>query len=245
MDNLKISHANLQVVTKFILALGKIYDYGITVTRGNIHSYLGMNVDFSTPSLATIHLFQTREDGTTQLPEEQTQVFQHAIAQLLFLGMRARPDLIILTSFFTKHVRDPDKDGWAKIKRGLIYLHATRHTKLVINSTSIQTIHWYVNASYGVHTDYKCHTDMMMTMGHGIMIAMYMGQKINIRSSIKSKLVGIDDALGDILWGKYFIEAQGYKIDHNIVHQDNQSTILLATNGTWSKKTKHIKNHSS
>ena len=44
--------------------------------------------------------------------------------------------------------------------------------------------------------------------------------------------------------GKYFIEAQGYTVEHNILLQDNKSTILLATNGKFSssKKTKHIKN---
>ena len=44
--------------------------------------------------------------------------------------------------------------------------------------------------------------------------------------------------------GEYFIEAQGYTVKHNILLQDNKSTILLATNGKFSssKKTKHIKN---
>ena len=42
--------------------------------------------------------------------------------------------------------------------------------------------------------------------------------------------------------GKYFIEAQGYTVEHNILLQDNKSTILLAKNGALSqgKKTKHI-----
>ena len=54
----------------------------------------------------------------------------------------------------------------------------------------------------------------------------------------------VDDALPQILWGKYFIEAQGYTVEHNILFQDNKSTILLATNSKFlsSKKTKHIKN---
>ena len=42
---------------------------------------------------------------------------------------------------------------------------------------------------------------------------------------------------------KYFIEAQGYTVEHNILYQDNKSTILLATNGRqyMSRRTKHIR----
>ena len=45
-----------------------------------------------------------------------------------------------------------------------------------------------------------------------------------------------------MMWGKYFIEAQGYTVDHNILYQDNKLAILLATNGrrSSSKQIKHI-----
>ena len=45
------------------------------------------------------------------------------------------------------------------------------------------------------------------------------------------------------MWGEYFIEAQGHTVEYNTLLQDNESTILLATNGKFSspKKTKHIK----
>jgi hypothetical protein len=38
------------------------------------------------------------------------------------------------------------------------------------------------------------------------------------------------------------MEAQGYKVNENIVYQDNQSAILLERNGkaSSSKRTKHI-----
>ena len=44
------------------------------------------------------------------------------------------------------------------------------------------------------------------------------------------------------MWGKHFLEAQGYTVMLNVLHQDNKSTILLATHGKFSggKNTKHI-----
>ena len=43
--------------------------------------------------------------------------------------------------------------------------------------------------------------------------------------------MGIDDALGLIMWVKYFMESKGYTIDSNILFQDKKSTILIAKNG--------------
>jgi hypothetical protein len=55
-------------------------------------------------------------------------------------------------------------------------------------------------------------------------------------------LVGLNDVLPQILWTRYFLEAQGYAVKDSIVHQDNQSTILLAENGKASsgRRTRHI-----
>ena len=66
---------------------------------------------------------------------------------------------------------------------------------------------------------------------------------INVKSSTECRLVGVDDAIPQMMWGRYFIEAQGYTVEHNILYQDNKSNILLATNGrsSSSKRTKHIK----
>ena len=69
-------------------------------------------------------------------------------------------------------------------------------------------------------------------------------QKLNTGSSTEVELVRIDNALKYIMWGLYFIQAQGFKVKNNILMQDNKSTILMATTGQFScsKRTKHIKN---
>ena len=84
---------------------------------------------------------------------------------------------------------------------------------------------------------------MMMTLGAGAAVSMSKVQKLNTGSSTESELVGVYDCLPDILWGKYFLEAQGHVIDHNILLQDNKLAILLVTNGKMSssRKTKHIR----
>ena len=63
-----------------------------------------------------------------------------------------------------------------------------------------------------------------------------------VKSSMECTLVRIDDTIPQIMWSKYFLEAQGWTVEHNILYQDNKSTILLVTNGRSSsfKHTKHI-----
>ena len=48
VDDLKVSHVNPNVVSKFILDMAKIYGPNITVSRGETHDYLGMDLDYST-----------------------------------------------------------------------------------------------------------------------------------------------------------------------------------------------------
>jgi hypothetical protein len=115
--------------------------------------------------------------------------------------------------------------------------------KLTLCVDNLGQIRWWVDASYNVHEVCKGQTGAMMSLGQVATISFSRKQKLNVRSSCEGELVGVDDAMAWILWCKYFIEAQGYTVEQNILYQDNKSTILLATNGRWSssKRTKHIK----
>ena len=66
-------------------------------------------------------------------------------------------------------------------------------------------------------------------------------QMINTKSSTEAELVGVDGIIGQSMWTINFIEAQGYAVSDNLIHQDNQSAIVLEKNGraSSSKRTKH------
>ena len=106
-------------------------------------------------------------------------------------------------------------------------------------------IRWWVDALYGVHWECKGHTGAMMSMGKGSIVNVSRNHKLNTGSSTEAELVSISDVLGMMMmWCKYFMEAQGYTIENNILYQDNKSTIFLAKNGSMitGKNSKHIKN---
>ena len=88
----------------------------------------------------------------------------------------------------------------------------------------------------------RSHTGGALSLGTGVIYGTSKGQKLNVKSSTEAEIVGTDDVMPQILWTLYFLEAQGYKIDDNILYQDNKSSILLETNGRGSsgKRTRHI-----
>ena len=69
-------------------------------------------------------------------------------------------------------------------------------------------------------------------------------QKVNVNSSTEGDLVAThdNDKMHGVLHTIYFIEAQGYKIDKNIIYKDNKPDIRLEVNGKRisGKKTKCI-----
>ena len=88
----------------------------------------------------------------------------------------------------------------------------------------------------------KSHTGAVMTLGKGAIYGSSTRQRINTKSSTESELVAVNDVMPQILWTRYFLESQGYKVHDSVLYQDNQSAMLLERNGrgSSSKRTRHI-----
>ena len=264
VDDLKVSHKDPKEIDKFATYLSGIYGEKLTVHRGKVHDYLGIDLDYSEDgnvkismikyiikmirefpevirgSVATPaaeHLFQVRDaDEPTRrvLPEEQAVTFHHVTAQLLFVSQRARRDIQTAVAFLTTRVKEPDEDDWGKLKRVLRYLYSTLHMKLTLSVDNLSTIKWWVDASDNTHADCKGHTGAMMSLGKGATVSISKKHPVNTKSSTESEIVGADQALTPCIWSKNFIEAQGYTVEHNIMYQDNQAAMRLEVNGALS-----------
>jgi hypothetical protein len=270
VDDLKISHADSKVVSAVIKQIDNEFgkEAPVTVHRGKVHNYLGMTIDYSLPdkvqismvdyidcmlaeipedmagesvTLAPNHLFQVNHN-CEKLTEDESVLFHHNFAKLLFLCKRARPDVQPATAFLCTRVKSPNTDDYKKLARVMRYLRATRTMPLTLEATAgINIIKWWVDASYAVHPDMQSHTGAMMTLGQGAVYAMSSRQKLTTRSSTEGELVGVGDAMAQIIWTRYFLEAPGYSIKDTIVFQDNQSAMLLEKNGraSRSKRRRH------
>jgi hypothetical protein len=178
---------------------------------------------------ATDDLFN--EGDSKALSPEQAELFHTFVAKALFMCKRARPDIHTAVAVLCTRVKKPNQDDWSKLVRLMKYLNGTREDKLVLSADDLHVIKWYVDSAFAVHPDFKSHTGGVMTYGGGAAQSISRKQKLNTRSSTEAELVGTDDVAIMILWTKYFMEAQGYKINENILMQDNKSTMLLLNNG--------------
>ena len=73
-------------------------------------------------------------------------------------------------------------------------------------------------------------------MGRGFPISVSSKQKLNTKSLTECELVGINDMMPIMIWTCHFLLAQGYRIEENLLLQDNKSSILLERNGKVSNQ---------
>jgi hypothetical protein len=237
----------------------------VTYSDGDVHHYLGQRFDFSvageckvsmcdyvgdaideygiTGSRATPAgegLFDIDEESPS-LSEDMKVAFHSRVAKMLYVATRCRPDILLAESFLTSRVSSPTEQDWSKLERLLMYLSGTRDLGIVLRAADGLQVVAHVDASFAVHPTMKSHTGSFVTMGVGPIYASSKKQSLVTKSSTEAELVGLADALPQVIWTREFLIAQGYQAQPAVVYQDNMSTIALAKKGrSTSARTRHV-----
>jgi len=144
---------------------------------------------------------------------------------------RGRPDIEVSVSFLCTRVQQPTEEDWSKLRRVLVYLNGTIDEERVIGVHDLNTLITMIDASYAVHPNMRSHTGGLMSLGRGILHGKSSKQKMNTKISTESELVGLSEYIPYSLWMENFLDSQGYKLERNVIYQDNQSTMKMARNG--------------
>ena len=239
----------------------------LTVNRGPVVNYLGMNFDFRQPEDGVkitmsgfVDEFMNDMDkpipGIAKTPAgrdlftvgdsepvtvEQKDFFHSTVARLLYLGKRVRPDILVAISYLAKRVQKPNADDYKKMERVVQYIRGSRELGIVLSATSILQVLAYIDASHAVHEDHKGHTGTIISIGRGPIYAKSGSQRINSKSSTESELIGLSDSASQVIWTRNFLLSQGYSVKASTVYQDNTSCMSLVKNGkSNSERTRHI-----
>ena len=192
VDDNKISHVDKTVVTRIIGAIEAKFGK-MTVTRGASHTFLGMDIDFtthgnvkvnmrgyleesideSTMDIKSIAATPARKDlfvidkNSSPLTIPRSERFHHVVAKLLYVSKRARTDIQLAVAFLCTRVSCSTEQDWKKLERLLQYLKGTLDLSLCLGADSLKKIKTWVDASYAVHGDMKSHTGGAISLGRG------------------------------------------------------------------------------
>ncbi len=221
-----------EIVAVYDKALGEL-DGGFSAVKKKSNS--------ARTSTAPDDLFVVDEDAE-KLSEESSIAFHHLVAKTLYVSKHARLDVSTAIAFLTTRVRALDIDDWRKLSHLMEYLRVDRLRPLILSANGSGVLMWYVDASFAVHLNMPSHTGGGLTMGRGFPIVSSTKQKLNTQSSTESELVGVEDMMPIVVWSRHFLMAQEYGVTHNLLLQDNKSSILLGRNGKASsgKRTRHF-----
>jgi hypothetical protein len=187
VDDCKLSHRKKTVMDQMIGYLRQEYESifeegsrAMTVSRGKIHKYLGMTLDYSLPekvkitmldyvngiiaafdkaepkgggtktSLAPGSLCKVDED-CEKIAQAKAVEFHNLVGNTLYATKRARPDTCTAIIFLKTRVRAPDKDDWTKLVHLVIYIRGTCTMPLIMSANGSGILKWWVDASFAVH----------------------------------------------------------------------------------------------
>lgn len=267
VDDTKISHVDANVVTRILDLLIKRFG-DIAITRGKIHDFLGMKIhmlddgtfsllmtpylqqaidrselnitnESSTPASGS--LLEIRDDETL-LVQRRADIFHSVVATLIYVGTRARGDLLPTLSFLSGRVSSPTDNDERKLKRLLGYIKGTINEELILGADSLNTFSTWVDASFAPHMDKKSHTGGVISFGRGAICCKSQKQKINTKSSTEAELVGASDYVSNTVFIKNVMGGQGFPSTKLTFHQDNEAAEKMEKNGRSSagQRSRHI-----
>jgi hypothetical protein len=208
VDDLKSSHVDSRVNDNFAQWCETTYgsdDLGhVKVVRGKTHDYLGMILHFTDNGAMKVDmvyyikgmiedfpypigpakvtpwtekLLKVQKDAPKR-EEERRIIFHTYVMKSMFLCKRARPDIDQGIAFLSSRVKEANEGDWTKLLRVLGFLKGTINDVLKLEADNTNTLTWYIDAAFTVHTYMKSHTGAMFTMGKGAIS----GSSTNLRN---------------------------------------------------------------
>jgi hypothetical protein len=182
VDDFKLSHRKTKVMDSMIEYLRHEYESffedgsgAMTVSRGKIHTYLCMTLDYTVRGQVKITMFnyvdkiltafekaEPKGGGTKtsaapgsilkvdqnceKLKQDKAVEFHNLVAKTLYFTKRARPDTCAAIAFLTTRVRAPDKDDLNKLVHLMRYIRGTRTMPLILSANGRGILKWWVDA---------------------------------------------------------------------------------------------------
>ena len=206
MDDNLVTSENAENLDWFLAEMKKEF-LDIKIQEGAVKQFLGMLVDSTRKEKITLCMNQLTKEclegisfnekaatpALDDIFEKHTKIplltgadhkeFHSRVAKLRYLAENVRPDLNLVAAVLSTRVSNPNLDDVKKLHRALCYLNSTKDLKLIIDNSSFDSVHAYVDAAFAKHSDVISHTGMVLTLGNTAVMFKSKKQKLVTTSS--------------------------------------------------------------
>ena len=196
-------------------------------------------IDKGSNAPAALGLFD--EDDSDKLPEKERMEFHGAVAKLLYLSMRVKPEMLVAVIYLCTRVNCATATDARKLTTALQYVFHSREEGIILDGAHIGRVTGMIDASFAKHEDGKSHTGLAVMVGDACVMVKSAKQKIVTKDSTEAELVGLSDMMQHVMKCNDFMVEQGLDMGTPELMQDNQSTISLVTVGGGRWRNKYLK----
>jgi hypothetical protein len=181
-------------------------------------------------------------DDSAALDGARRKAFHSMVARLMYLAKRVRPDIMLPVVFLSTRVSIATVQDEEKLDRVIGYLKGSPDLGLKFSfPNGVYAIAAYMDASFGVHSDYKSHSGALIKVGGGVVYVSSRKQRIVTRSSWEAEVVAVSDNASQLVWLLDLLEEMGRLPDRTVLWQDNKGAVESFARGeTTSKASRHV-----
>ncbi|GJZ06213.1 pre-mRNA-splicing factor ATP-dependent RNA helicase DEAH7-like protein isoform X1 [Tanacetum coccineum] len=140
----------------------------------------------------------------------------------------------------SRFLSNPGKKHWEAVKWIFRYLRGTSKLGITFGNGKPMLVGYTDSDLAGNKDNMKSTSGYLMTFAGGAVSWQSRLQKCVALSTTEAEYVAATEACKELLWLKRFLQELGFKQQRYAVLCDNQSTIHLAKNSMFHKRTKHI-----
>ena len=197
----------------------------------------------STPLELGTHLDSTQQPSSDEDKEAMYNIpYRSAIGSLMYLATCTRPDISAAVSELSKFSQNPGVTHWEGVKRVLRYVSATAGDGLMFKRGAQIAVWGYSDAGHAgdQETSRGRHGYVFLSAGAAVSWRSSM-MKLVTHSSCESEYVGLSEAGNEAVHLRQLQGELGIGEGSVLVLGDNESSIKLALNPVFHRRSKHIR----
>ena len=177
-------------------------------------------------------------DDSQALSAGHRERFHTAVAKLLYLAMRVKPETLLEVVVLCSRVQNATVGDMKKLYRILEYVYETRDRGIELSGDKIDTITGMIDASFAPHPDGKSHTGVAVMLGAATIMVKSSKQKLVTLNSTEAELVALSDSTKAVERCNDFMTGQGITMNTPELGQDNTSVKWMVEHdeGKWRSK---------